>query len=221
MLTLHHLNNSRSQRILWLLEELGVPYEIKRYQRDAKTMLAPPELKAVHPLGKSPLLSDDGLVIAESGAIIEYLLERYGNGQFLPAAGTPELLRHRYWLHYAEGSLMPLLLMKLILSTVPKRVPALIRPIGRAIVGGIEQAFLGPQLKLHLDYVEAELGKSQWFVGDELTGADFQMSFPLEAASARAGGAQRPRIKAFVERIQSRPAYRRALEKGGVYSILG
>ena len=219
MLTLHHLNNSRSQRILWLLEELGVAYEIKRYERNAKTMLAPPELKAVHPLGKSPLLSDDGLVIAESGAIIEYLLERYGQ-QFLPAAGTPEFLRHRYWLHYAEGSLMPLLLMKLILSTVPKRVPALIRPIGKAIVGGVNQAFLDPQLKLHLDYVEAELGKSQWFVGDELTGADFQMSFPLEAASARAGGAQRPRIKAFVERIQSRPAYRAAIEKGGPYGIL-
>ena len=220
MLTLHHLNNSRSQRILWLLEELGLPYEIKRYERNAKTMLAPPELKAVHPLGKSPLLSDDGLVIAESGAIIEYLLELYGNGQFLPAAGTPDYLRYRYWLHYAEGSLMPLLVMKLVLSTVPGRTPALIRPIGRAIVGGVEQAFLGPQLKLHLDYVEAELGKSQWFVGDELTGADFQMSFPLEAASARAGGAQRPRIKAFVERIQSRPAYRRALEKGGPYGIL-
>lgn len=221
MLTLHHLNNSRSQRILWLLEELGLPYEIKRYERNAKTMLAPPELKAVHPLGKSPLLSDDGLVIAESGAIIEYLLERYGNGQFLPAAGTPEFLRYRYWLHYAEGSLMPLLVMKLVLSSVPGRTPALIRPIGRAIVGGVEQAFLGPQLKLHLDYVEAELGKSQWFVGDELTGADFQMSFPLEAASARAGGAQRPRIKAFVERIQSRPAYRRAIDKGGAYGILG
>jgi glutathione S-transferase len=220
MLTLHHLNNSRSQRVLWLLEELGVPYRIKRYERDARTMLAPPELKAVHPLGKSPLLSDDGLVIAESGAIVEYLLERYGNGRFLPAAGTPEFLRYRYWLHYAEGSLMPLLLMKLVLSTVPKRVPALIRPVGRAIVGGVEQAFLGPQLKLHLDYIEAELDKSQWFVGDELTGADFQMSFSLEAASARAGGAQRPRIKAFVERIQSRPAYRAAIEKGGPYGIL-
>ncbi|EIT69774.1 MULTISPECIES: glutathione S-transferase family protein [Hydrocarboniphaga] len=222
MLTLHHLNNSRSQRILWLLEELGIAYEIKRYERNAKTMLAPPELRAVHPLGKSPLLSDDGLVIAESGAIIEYLLERYGHGRFLPAAGTPEFLRYRYWLHYAEGSLMPLLVMKLVLSTVPGRTPALIRPIGRAIVGGVEQAFLGPQLKLHLDYVEAELGKSQWLVCDDLTGADFQMSFPLEAASARAGGgAPRPRIKAFVERIQSRPAYRRALEKGGPYNILG
>ena len=221
MLTLHHLNNSRSQRILWLLEELGLPYEIKRYERNAKTMLAPPELKAVHPLGKSPLLSDDGLVIAESGAIIEYLLERYGNSQFLPATGTPDYLRYRYWLHYAEGSLMPLLVMKLVLSSVPGRTPALIRPIGRAIVGGVEQAFLGPQLALHLDYVEAELGKSQWFVGDQLTGADFQMSFPLEAASARAGGAQRPRIKAFVERIQSRPAYRRAIDKGGAYGILG
>lgn len=123
MLTLHHLNNSRSQRILWLLEELGIAYEIKRYERNAKTMLAPPELRAVHPLGKSPLLSDDGLVIAESGAIIEYLLERYGHGRFLPAAGTPEFLRYRYWLHYAEGSLMPLLVMKLVLSTVPGRTP--------------------------------------------------------------------------------------------------
>ncbi len=220
MLTVHHLNNSRSQRILWLLEELGLPYEIKRYERNAKTMLAPPELKAIHPLGKSPLVTDGGDVLAESGAIIETLLERHGNGRLLPAPGTPEFQRYRYWLHYAEGSAMPLLVMKLVTSQVPRRAPALIRPLARAVIGALDQAFTSPQLKLHLDYIESELGKSEWFAGSELTGADIQMSFVLEAASARAAG-DRPRIKAFVDRIQARPAYRKALEKGGPYGILG
>lgn len=224
MLTLHHLNNSRSQRILWLLEELELPYQIKRYQRDPKTMLAPQELKAIHPLGKSPLITDDtpsGVVtIAESGAIIEYLLDTYGNGRFEPARGTPEFLRYRFWLHYAEGSLMPLLLMKLIIGVVGKKSPLLVRPIANGIVAGINKAFLGPQLKLHLGYVESELARHTWFAGEEFTAADVQMSFPMEAASARAGAAGRSHIDAFVKRIHARPAYQRALEKGGPYELM-
>ena len=220
MLTVHHLNNSRSQRVLWLLEELGVPYEIKHYARNSKTMLAPPELKAVHPLGKSPVITDDGNTIAETGAIIEYILERHGNGRLLPAAGTPERLRYTYWLHYAEGSIMPLLVMKLIFGRIVPSSPALIRPIARGIVKGVNGMFLGPNLKLHLDYIESELGKTGWFAGNEFSAADVQMSFPLEAANARAGGEVRPHMAAFLQRIHARPAYQRALEKGGPYTLL-
>lgn len=224
MLTVHHLNNSRSQRILWLLEELGVPYEIKRYQRDSKTMLAPKELKAIHPLGKSPLLTDDGaygpVTIAESGAIVEYLLDTYGNGRLAPARGSADFLRYRFWLHYAEGSIMPLLVMKLVTGSVSKRAPLLVRPVAKGVVDGINKAFLGPQLKLHMGFIEGELAKSTWFAGDEITGADIQMSFPLEAATARAGGGSMPRIEAFLKRIHARPAYRRALEKGGKYELM-
>ncbi len=222
MITVHHLNNSRSQRVLWLLEELGVPYEIKHYQRDAKTMLAPPELRAVHPLGKSPVITDDGNTVAESGAIIEYLAERYGADRFVPPAGTPEHLRYRYWMHYAEGTIMPLLVMKLILGHVPGRAPALVRPIARGIVGAIHKGYLGPNLKLNQDFIESELGKQAWFAGAEFSAADVQMSFPLEAAAVRGGAmTQYPRSAAFLERIHARPAYRRALERGGPYALMG
>lgn len=221
MITVHHLENSRSQRILWLLEELQLPYEVKRYQRNSKTMLAPPELKAVHPLGKSPVITDGDVTVAESGLIIDYLIDHYGQGQLKPAADTPERLRYRYWLHYGEGSLMPLLVMKLIVSHMSKPpTPILARPMAALVSAGLQRQFLTPQLKLHLDYVEAELGRSQWFAGDALSGADILMSFPLEAASTRAGG-NYPRIKAFVERIQARPAYKQALERGGPYQLLG
>ncbi len=221
MLTVHHLNNSRSQRILWLLEELGLSYEIKHYQRDAKTMMAPPAIKAVHPLGKSPLLTDGGVTVAESGAIVEYLIERYGQGRLAFAPGTAEQLRYRFWLHYAEGSLMPLLVMKLVLGEVGKRAPLLIRPLAGLIVGGVNQAFIGPQLDLHLGYVDSELGKSQWMAGDAFSAADIQMSFPLEAASVRAGGVGRPNIEAWLKRIHARPAYQTALEKGGPFELPG
>ncbi|MGH8530843.1 MAG: glutathione S-transferase [Nevskiales bacterium] len=221
MITVHHLNNSRSQRVLWLLEELGLEYEVKRYERDAKTMLAPPSLKAVHPLGKSPVITDGDATVAESGAISDYLVERYGRGRFAPPAGTPQRLRYNYWIHYAEGSLMPLLVMKLIFSWLPKGTPALIRPIAKAIVQGVNHKFLGPNLKLHLDFIESELGKSSWFAGEEFSAADVQMSFPLEAAMARAGSdASRPKIAAFVERVRARPAYQRALKKGGPFELL-
>ncbi|ALE58071.1 glutathione S-transferase [Paraburkholderia sp. RL17-368-BIF-A] len=221
MLTVHHLNNSRSQRVLWLLEELGVPYEIKRYERDPKTMLAPPELRAVHPLGKSPVITDDGLTIAESGAIIEYLVDKYGQGRFAPAAGTPERLRYTYWLHYAEGSAMPPLLLKLIaLRIASAPMPFFAKPIARKIAGTLQSSFVDPQLKLHLGYIEDQLSKSTWFAGDEFSAADVQMSFPLEAATAR-GGMRLPAVTAFLQRIHARAAYRRALERGGEYGVLG
>jgi glutathione S-transferase len=221
MIVVHHLENSRSQRILWLLEELGVPYEVKRYARDAKTMLAPPDLKAVHPLGKSPVITDGALTVAESGAIVEYLVERYGQGRLAPPPGSPERVRYLYWMHYAEGSVMPLLVMTLVLSRVPQAVPFFIRPIANQIVGGIEKLYLGPNLRLQLDFIETELAKHTWFVGEELTAADIQMSFPLEAAATRASSdTPRPKTAAFLERVHARPAYQRALERGGPYELL-
>ena len=222
MLIVHHLNNSRSQRVLWLLEELGVPYEIRRYERDKRTMLAPPELRAIHPLGKSPVVEDDGLVIAESGAIIEYLIERYGAGRLAPASGTPERLGYIYWLHYAEGSAMPPLLLKLVASRIANApMPFFAKPIARKIAGALQAGFVDPQLKLHLSYIDETLAKTGSFVGDTFSAADIQMSFPLEAASARAGlQASYLHIAAFLARIHQRPAYQRALERGGPYSLL-
>ncbi len=222
MITVHHLNNSRSQRVLWLLEELGVPYEIKRYQRDAKTMLAPPELRQVHPLGKSPVVTDGGLTVAESGAIVEYLVDQYGAGRFKPAAGTPQRLRYTYWLHYAEGSAMPPLLMKLVFDTMARApMPFFVKPIAKGIAAKVKSSFISPQIELHLNYMEAELEKSKWFAGSEFTAADIQLSFVLEAASARGGlDARRPRLMDFLKRIHARPAYQRALEKGGAYDLM-
>jgi len=223
MLIVHHLNNSRSQRILWLLEELGVPYDVKRYERDKATMLAPPELRAVHPLGKSPVVTDGDATLAESGAILEYLVERYGNGRFIPAEGTPERLRYRYWMHYAEGSAMPPLLMKLIFDKVETSpMPFFIRPVAKGISAQVKKAFITPQIKTHFDFMEAELGKSPWFAGDEITAADVQMSFPVEASAARGVvGNDRPKLLDFVKRIHDRPAYKRALERGGTYDYGG
>jgi glutathione S-transferase len=222
MIVVHHLNNSRSQRVLWLLEELGVPYEVKRYERNAQTMLAPPELLAVHPLGKSPIITDDGITdgdktVAETGAIVEYLVETYGQGRLVPAAGTPERLRWTYWLHYAEGSAMTPLLLKLVFTALPARAPGLLKGLVKAIAAKAQSGFVDPQLKSHIDYWDAELAKSAWFAGPDFTAADIMMSFPLEAGAARAGAASRPRVKAFLDRIHARPAYRRALERGGPY----
>jgi glutathione S-transferase len=219
MITVHHLNNSRSQRILWLLEELGLPYEIKKYQRDPKTMLAPPELKAVHPLGKSPVLTDGEIVVAESGAIVDYLVERYGQGQLQPVAGTPESRQYRFYLHFAEGSAMSPLLMKLVFDRIEHGpMPFFAKPIARSIARKVKETFVNPNIKNQLDYLESELANRDWFAGPGFTAADIQMSFPLEAASARAGlGAQYPRLSAFLQRIHARPAYARALERGGKY----
>jgi glutathione S-transferase len=221
MIVVHHLNNSRSQRVLWLLEELGVPYEVTRYERDAKTMLAPPSLMAIHPLGKSPIIVDDGVTVAESGAVVEYLIERYGGGRLIPPAGTPQRLRYTYWLHYAEGSAMPPLLLKLVFDRVANAPsPWPISAIARRIAGKVQNAFIGPQLKRHLDYMEAELTAHPWFAGEEFTAADIQMSFPLEAAASRAGlNAGRPRLIGFLQRIHARDAYKRALTRGGPYSF--
>jgi glutathione S-transferase len=219
MIIVHHLNNSRSQRVLWLLEELGVAYEVKRYERDPKTMLAPPSLRAVHPLGKSPVITDGATTIAESGAIVEYLVERFGGGRLIPPPGSAERLRYIYWLHYAEGSAMPPLLLKLVfdrVATAPTPWP--VSAIARGIAARVQRAFIGPQLKLHLDFMESELATSTWFAGSEFSAADVQMSYPLEAAAARAGlDSSRPRLMAFLERIHARDAYQRALQRGGRY----
>jgi glutathione S-transferase len=217
MIVVHHLNNSRSQRVLWLLEELGVEYEVKRYQRDAKTMLAPPELRQVHPLGKSPVISDGDLTLAESGAIVEYLADKYGAGRLAPAPGTPERLRYTYWMHFAEGSAMPPLLMKLVFDRIEKApAPFFVRPhrardrwTGKELVRPAEHR---PPPRLY----GSELAKTEWFAGNAFSAADVQMSFPLEASAARGGlDSSRPRLTAFLERIHARPAYARALEKGG------
>jgi glutathione S-transferase len=222
MITVHHLNNSRSQRVLWLLEELGVPYEIQKYQRDAKTMLAPPELTRVHPLGKSPVVTDNGVTVAESGAIVEYLLENYGAGRLVPPAGTDERRRFTYWLHFAEGSAMPPLLLKLIFDRIGagQGMPFFVKPIARSIAAKVKALMIEPNLKRQLDFMEGELTRSEWFAGAEFSAADIQMSFPVEAAAMRAGlDASRPKLVSFLKKIHARPAYRRALERGGPYSF--
>lgn len=223
MVIVHHLNNSRSQRVLWLLEELGLPYEVRKYERDPKTMLAPASLLAVHPLGKSPVITDGDITVAETGAIIEYLLERYGDGRLAPAIGTLERLRWRYWLHFAEGSAMPPLLLKLIFDRIPQApMPFFAKPIAKSISAKVLATMVEPNLRRQLDFMEAELGKSEWFAGDAFSAADVQMSFPIEAASMRAGlDASRPKLMAFLKRIHARPAYQRALERGGPYSFAG
>ncbi len=221
MIIVHHLENSRSQRILWLLEELGLDYEVKRYARDVKTMLAPPELKKIHPLGKSPIITDGDKVIAETGAIVEYLCEK--TGKFIPKPGSDEHLLYRYWLHYGEGSAMSPLLLKLVFDILPTRpMPFFARPIAKGIAKGALKNFVMPQITAQLDYVEAELGNSTWFAGEALTGADIMMSFPLEAAAGR-GGLDKtwPNAMAFLKRIHARPAYKQALKKGGKYTIIG
>jgi glutathione S-transferase len=219
MIVVHHLNNSRSQRILWLLEELGLPYEIKKYQRDPKTMLAPPELRAVHPLGKSPVITDGAVTVAESGAIIEYLLETYGEGRLVPPAGTPDKRRFTYILHYAEGSAMPPLLMKLVFDKVETSpMPFFAKPIAKGIAQKVKSSFIMPNLKANLDFLEGQLQQSTWFAGEAFTAADIQISFALEAAASRGGlDARYPKLSDFLQRIHARPAYQRALERGGKY----
>lgn len=209
----HHLENSRSQRILWMLEELGLRYEVRRYRRDARTMLAPPELRRIHPLGKSPVIEDGeaqdaaggNLVIAETGAIVEYLVDR-GDGRLGAPARRDDALGYRFWLHYAEGSLMPPLLVKLVLMRIP-------------LLGGRIAARIQSMIDVHLDFVEATLASRRWFAGETLTAADIMMSFPLEAAVSRGGlGASRPNTMAWLERIHARSAYQRALAAGGPYA---
>ena len=205
MIVVHHLNDSRSQRVLWLLEELGTPYEIKFYQRDAVTRLAPPELQAIHPLGKSPVITDNGQTLAESGAIVDYLIRHYGNGRLQPSTGWPEYDSYQQWLHYAEGSAMLPLMLKLY--------------VGRLGEAGAPLApRIDSEIANHLAYIEQSLQGRQWLVGHDLTGADIQLSFVGEAA--RGLRAAYPHIDAWVKRFQALPAYRRALERGGPYALL-
>jgi glutathione S-transferase len=221
MITVHHLENSRSQRVLWLLEELGVPYDIKFYKRDSKTMRAPAELRAVHPLGRSPVITDGDRTIAESGAIVEYLVDTYGAGRLAPAPGTPERLRYTYYLHFAEGSMMPPLLMTLVFSRLPQGAPLLIRPIAQAISTKALASFARPQIAQQLAFLESELSGRDWFAGPEFSAADIQMSFPLEAAAMRGGlDARYPRLTDFLARIHAMPGYRRALDRGGPYALM-
>jgi glutathione S-transferase len=228
MLTVHHLNNSRSQRVLWLLEELGAPYEIVKYERDPKTSLAPEALQKIHPLGKSPVVTDDAVgtaspgsvtrggdaVLAESGAILEYLVDKHG--KLAPKPGTPEHNRYRYYLHYAEGSLMPFLLLRLVFGRI-RKAPIVVRPIAKAIANKVDAQFITPNLTRHVAFLDGELAKSPWFAGD-FSAADIQMVYPMEAIAARVPNAP-ARIADWVKRAHARPAYQRALEKGGPYSI--
>lgn len=223
MLTVHHLNNSRSQRVLWLLEELGLDHDIAHYQRDRKTMLAPAELMLVHPLGKSPVLTDGDITVAETGAIVEYLLARApALHQLLPPAGSEAGRRCTYWLHFAEGSAMPPLLMRLIFDRVRSSpMPFFVRPIARRIADRVDAGFIAPNLRRHLDFMESELGRSAWFAGDAFSAADIMMSFPVEVSVARGGlDAGKPKLNDWLERIHARPAYQRALQRGGPYSIV-
>lgn len=221
MITVHHLENSRSLRILWMLEELELPYEIKHYKR-LPSMQAPPDLKAVHPLGKSPAITDDGVTMAESGAILEYLVQKYGNGRFVPPLGSEEWRRYTYFMHYAEGSLMPVLLLKLLFSRIiPSRVPALLRPVGRLICDGADRNLISPQLATNFAFLESELANRDWFAGTAFSAADVQMSYPLEAAATRAGlGDRFPKLQGFLDRIHARPAYKRAVDRGGALALL-
>jgi glutathione S-transferase len=218
-ITVHHLNNSRSQRILWLLEELAVDYTIVRYARDKKTMLAPPEMKKIHPLGKSPIVEHDGRVLIETGAVVEYLLDTFDKGTLRPQPGTDAFLRHRFFLHYAEGSVMPPLLLKLITSELKgKKVPALVRPIAKGIAASVDKAFTDAQITTHLGFLDGELASRDYFV-DTLSGADVMLSFPIEAAKARVGLDKYPRLDAWLGRIRARAPFQRALEKGGPYTL--
>ncbi|GGB77217.1 glutathione S-transferase [Henriciella pelagia] len=218
MIKIHHLENSRSQRILWLLEELELDYEIVHYQRDPETMLAPDSLRAIHPLGKSPVLEDDGIIVAETGAIIEYIIDTHGGGRLRPEKGTPEGRAWTYWMHYAEGSAMPPLLMKLVFQRLPENANAFMRPLVRGVSRRAEAGFVDPRLKEQIEYWDASLAETGWFAGKEFSAADIIMSFPLEAAASRAGAGESPNVKDFLGRIHARPAYLTALRKGGPYA---
>lgn len=221
MIKVHHLENSRSQRVLWLLEELGVEYEIVEYARDPDTMLAPAALKQVHPLGKSPVVTDGDITLAESGAIIDYLIEHHDTKrELIPEADGADYRHYRFWLHYAEGSAMPLLVMKLVFSRLGKApVPAPMRPLGNMFASGVKDKFLDPQIRQHMEFWETVLGKSTWFAGEQFTAADIQMSFPLLALESRGGLEGSPNLGACLARMRERPAYQRAIEKGGEFNL--
>ncbi len=217
MVTVHHLDNSRSQRILWLLEELGVPYDITFYKRD-KRLLAPPALKAVHPLGKSPVITDNGRAFAETGAIMDYLLNAYGDGRLVPPAGTEARFDYTYWMHAAEGTFMTPLLLKLVATGIRQRTPWPVKPVGNSIAGTLEKTLVNGPLAAMFDLWDQALTRSPWFAGDAFTAADIMMSFPVEAAASRAGASDRPPIRTWLDAIHARPAYQAALKRGGPYA---
>lgn len=219
MITVHHLADSRSQRVLWLLEELGLDYEVVRYERDAKTYLAPDSLKRVHPLGKSPVITDARHTIAETGLIVDYLVREHGHGALAPAPDSEVHWTYQYWLHYAEGSLMPPLLLQLVFDSVQTRAPMLARPVARAISSQVMKQFVRPQQRLHFGFLEERLSQGTWFVGETFSAADIMLSFPIEAAATRGVlNEQHPRLRDFIQRIQARDGYQRALERGGEYA---
>lgn len=221
MLTVHHLNQSRSQRVLWALEELQLPYQVVSYQR-GKNMLAPAELKSVHPLGKSPVVEDNGHILAESGAILEYLQETYDSARRLKPESVEDKLQYRFWLHYAEGSLMPLLLMKLVFASLGKPpVPFGMRTLGNALGKGVQKAWLNRQVDTHARFIEAHLSRQRWFAGAELSMADIQMSFPAMALLARGGVENLPHLTQWVQRVEQRPAWQKAVERGGPFTLPG
>ena len=221
MIVLHHLENSRSQRILWLLEELGVQYEVKRYERDPKTGLAPPELLSIHSLGKSPVITDGEISVAESGAIVEYLVDKYDDGKLRPAAGTPERRAYTYWLHYAEGTFMPFMVLSLILRRIDNApMPFFVKPAARRITAGVRGNYLDKNVRRNLEFMEEALETSIWFVSDALSAADIQMGFPLECAEVRTDlRRDYPKLADFLARMRQRPAYQAALRKGGPYNL--
>lgn len=223
MIIVHHLENSRSQRILWLLEELGIDYEIKRYERDEVTSLAPKELEAVHPLGKSPVISDGEITVAESGAIVEYLVDTYDDGRLRPTSATPERRAYNYWMHYSEGSFMPLMIVSLIMNRIATApMPFFAKPIAKGIVAKVRNGYLDPNVTRNLAFMESTLEQSTWFCGEKLTAADIQMSFAVEAAAVRTNlPSECPNLNGFLDRMRSLPSYRAALEKGGPYELLG
>lgn len=221
MLTVHHLNQSRSQRVLWALEELQLPYQVVSYQ-PGKDMLAPAELKSVHPLGKSPVVEDNGHILAESGAILEYLQETYDSARRLKPESVEDKLQYRFWLHYAEGSLMPLLLMKLVFASLGKPpVPFGMRTLGNALGKGVQKAWLNRQVDTHARFIEAHLSRQRWFAGAELSMADIQMSFPAMALLARGGVENLPHLTQWVQRVEQRPAWQKAVERGGPFTLPG
>jgi len=216
VITVHHLEKSRSHRVLWMLEELGLPYELVEYKRNPKTMLGPPELRKIHPLGKSPVIDEDGIIYAESAAILEHLVERHGAGRFVPAAGSADYTRYRYFMHYAEGSVMTPLVLKLVTTRVrAAKVPFFIKPIARKIAATIDDSFTDPNLRRHIEFIEAELGRSPWFAGADFSTADIQMSYPVSGLVRTKDLGTTERMQAFLGRIRERPAYERAIDRGG------
>ena len=222
MITVHHLENSRSQRILWLLEELGADYEVMRYKRNPETSLAPPELGALHPLGKAPIVTDDDITLAESGAIIEYLVDKFDDGSLRPDKATAEGRAYTYWLHYAEGTFAPLMMISLILSRIETApVPFFLKPVTKGIAGKVRDGYLTATIAKNLEHIETTLAGSGWFCGDALTAADIHMSFAVEAAEARVGTNDYPGVARFLEQMRARPAWQAAIDKGGPYALMG